>query len=317
MLMASSSAILTDAFPANQRGMALGRQHGGRGGRIVPRSADRRLSCRSGTGRPMFWVGVPIGILGTIWSYRVAAGTRVRTPGGWTGQALLTFGVGLTVLLRRDHLRHSALRRRRPTGWTSPWVLGVDRIRPAAAGGLLLHRAAGRVADGRHPAVPVGLVRHGQPGRADVVGRPRRPAVHADHLAAGHLASTARLQLRIDAAVGGHLSAPGHVRVPGGGAGRPASWPTGCGSAAADRRRHAADGGDLRCAADDPGRTSTTGCSRSWCSSTVLAAASSPRPTPRPSCPACPPASSGARVGCAGRRSSTRAPRCRSASSSR
>ena len=38
MLMASSSAILTDAFPANQRGMALGRQHGG-GGRRVRSSA--------------------------------------------------------------------------------------------------------------------------------------------------------------------------------------------------------------------------------------------------------------------------------------
>ena len=52
MLMASSSAILTDAFPANQRGMALGRQHGCRGGGLVPRTADRRRALRDRTGRP-------------------------------------------------------------------------------------------------------------------------------------------------------------------------------------------------------------------------------------------------------------------------
>ena len=46
MLMASSSAILTDAFPANQRGMALGRQHGGCRRGIVPRPADRWLAVR-------------------------------------------------------------------------------------------------------------------------------------------------------------------------------------------------------------------------------------------------------------------------------
>ncbi len=51
MLMASSAAILTDAFPSNQRGMALGREHGRRGGRLVPRPAHRRRAVRDGTGR--------------------------------------------------------------------------------------------------------------------------------------------------------------------------------------------------------------------------------------------------------------------------
>ena len=50
MLMANSSAILTDAFPANQRGMALGVNMVAGGRRLVPRPADRRLSSPSGTG---------------------------------------------------------------------------------------------------------------------------------------------------------------------------------------------------------------------------------------------------------------------------
>ena len=39
------------------------------------------------------------------------------------------------------------------------------------------------------------------------LGRPRRAAVHADRLAAGHLAAAAWLLVRIDAAVGRHLHA--------------------------------------------------------------------------------------------------------------
>jgi len=49
--------------------------------------------------RAIFWVGVPVGILGTIWSLRSLKELGVRTPGklDWAGS--LTFGVGLTVLL--------------------------------------------------------------------------------------------------------------------------------------------------------------------------------------------------------------------------
>ena len=68
MLMASSSAILTDAFPANQRGMALGVN-------MVAAVAGSFLGLLIGgvlsewDWRAIFWVGVPIGILGTIWSF--------------------------------------------------------------------------------------------------------------------------------------------------------------------------------------------------------------------------------------------------------
>jgi MFS family permease len=122
MLMASSSAILTDAFPANQRGMALGVN-------MVAAVAGSFLGLLVGgllsqwDWRAIFWVGVPIGVLGTVWSVRSLYEIGVRSPGrlDWAGTIL--FGVGLTVVLTaitygiQPYGGH-------PTGWTNPWVLG-------------------------------------------------------------------------------------------------------------------------------------------------------------------------------------------------
>ena len=87
MLMASSAAILTDAFPSNQRGMALGVN-------MVAAVAGSFLGLLIGgvlsewDWRAIFWVGVPIGILGTIWSCPVAArNRRAQAEDGWTGPA--------------------------------------------------------------------------------------------------------------------------------------------------------------------------------------------------------------------------------------
>src|SRR6478609_5476528 len=98
MLMASSSAILTDAFPANQRGMALGVN-------MVAAVAGSFLGLLIGGflsewhWKAIFWVGVPIGIAGTIWSFRSLRELGVRTPGHLDWAGTLSFGVGLTVLL--------------------------------------------------------------------------------------------------------------------------------------------------------------------------------------------------------------------------
>src|SRR4249919_357326 len=98
MLMASSSAILTDAFPANQRGMALGVN-------MVAAVAGSFLGLLIGgvlsewDWRAIFWVGVPIGIAGTIWSFRSLRELGVRAAGKLDWPGTLTFGVGLTVLL--------------------------------------------------------------------------------------------------------------------------------------------------------------------------------------------------------------------------
>src|SRR6476661_3761038 len=122
MLMASSSAILTDAFPANQRGMALGVN-------MVAAVAGSFLGLLIGGflsewhWKAIFWVGVPIGILGTIWSIRSLKELGVRTPGRLDWAGTLTFGLGLTVLLVGITYGIQPYGDS-TTGWTSPWVLG-------------------------------------------------------------------------------------------------------------------------------------------------------------------------------------------------
>lgn len=130
MLMASSSAILTDAFPANQRGMALGTN-------MVAAVAGSFLGLLIGGflsewhWKAVFWVGVPIGVIGTIWSYRSLKELGVRTAGKLDWSGTLTFGLGLTVLLIGITYGIQPYGDS-TTGWTSPWVLGSIAV------GLLL-----------------------------------------------------------------------------------------------------------------------------------------------------------------------------------
>jgi len=66
MLMANSAAILTDAFPADQRGFALGtNQIAGLAGMFVGLVAGGLLAAIDW--RAVFWVNVPVGIYGTVW----------------------------------------------------------------------------------------------------------------------------------------------------------------------------------------------------------------------------------------------------------
>ncbi|MGH3067576.1 MAG: MFS transporter [Streptosporangiaceae bacterium] len=121
MLMANSAAILTDAFPAGKRGMALGiNQIAGISGQFVGLLLGGLLAAVDW--RLVFWINVPIGIVGTIWSYRslreIASTRRARID--WWGN--VTFGLGATALLVaitygiQPYGGH-------PTGWTNPWVL--------------------------------------------------------------------------------------------------------------------------------------------------------------------------------------------------
>ena len=214
MLFANSTAILTDAFPANQRGTALGVN-------MVAAIAGSFIGLILGGvlsewhWRAIFWVSVPFGLIGTIWSYRSLhelGGTTGRSKIDWWGN--LTFAVGLSALLAaitygiQPYGGHSQ-------GWTNPWVLA------GLIGGALLlvvfgvHRDHGLRPDVPHGAVPDPAVLGRQPGRPAGLDRPRRHAVHADHLAAGHLAPAARLQLRVDAAVGRDLPVAAEHRLPG------------------------------------------------------------------------------------------------------
>ena len=120
-LFANSNAILTDAFPANERGLALGINGvaaiGGSfmglviGGVLAP--IEWRL---------VFLVSVPVSLLGTFWSYFKLRDNGARTPStiDWTGN--FTFAIGLISLLTgivyglQPYGGHAM-------GWTSPFVL--------------------------------------------------------------------------------------------------------------------------------------------------------------------------------------------------
>jgi len=120
MLFANSTAILTDAFPASQRGLALGiNQVAALAGGFLGLIVGGVLS--EWDWRAIFWVSIPIGIVGTIWSYKSLHETATKGAGrlDWPGN--ITFAIGLSVLLAAitygiqpygDHA----------TGWLNPWV---------------------------------------------------------------------------------------------------------------------------------------------------------------------------------------------------
>ena len=121
MLFANSAAILVDAFPADQRGLAMGiNQVAAIGGSFIGLILGGLLSI--GDWRLVFWVSVPFGIMGTVWGYHSLRdnGQRAAATIDWWGN--LTFGVGLTSVLVaivygiQPYGSHTM-------GWTSPKVL--------------------------------------------------------------------------------------------------------------------------------------------------------------------------------------------------
>lgn len=98
MLMANSNAILTDAFPARQRGLALGlNQVAGITGSFVGLVLGGLLGPLNW--RLVFLVSVPFGVFGTVWAYLKLRDTGIRTPArpDWWGN--LTFAAGLIAVL--------------------------------------------------------------------------------------------------------------------------------------------------------------------------------------------------------------------------
>jgi len=121
MLFANSTAIITDAFPADRRGMAMGiNQVAAIAGSFIGLIAGGLLS--EVDWRLVFFVSVPIGLLGTIWSYKSLRETSQRRPAriDWWGNAL--FGVGLTAVLAAITYGIQPYGRS-DMGWLNPWVL--------------------------------------------------------------------------------------------------------------------------------------------------------------------------------------------------
>ena len=121
MLMANSAAILTDAFPAEQRGMALGvNQIMGLSGQFVGLVLGGLLAAFDW--RAVFWVNVPFGVFGTVWAYRKLRETSTRDPGriDWWGNLTFALGLGLILISITYGIQpyhHDTM------GWSSPKVV--------------------------------------------------------------------------------------------------------------------------------------------------------------------------------------------------
>jgi MFS family permease len=122
-VMANSTAILTDAFPREQRGLALGTN-------MIALIAGSFIGLILGgilgpiDWRLIFLISVPVGVVGTIWGIINLKDNGVRTPAkiDWVGNA--TFAVGLVALLvgivyGLEPYGGSSM------GWTNPLVLAA------------------------------------------------------------------------------------------------------------------------------------------------------------------------------------------------
>ena len=122
-LMANSAAILTDAFPINQRGFALGIN-------MVAALAGSFIGIVAGgllvevSWRWVFLVSVPVGVVGTVWAYIALReiGVHQASKIDWMGN--LTFAAGLAMVLV------GIIYGIEPSGtssmaWTTPFVLGM------------------------------------------------------------------------------------------------------------------------------------------------------------------------------------------------
>jgi MFS family permease len=130
MLFANSSAIITDAFPANQRGLALGING-------VAAVAGSSIGLVLGgvlapvAWRAVFLVSVPFGLFGTVWGFAKLRDLSERKPAkiDWWGNVTIAVGliavmVGITYGIQ-PYGHHTM-------GWTSPKVIAE------IGGGLLV-----------------------------------------------------------------------------------------------------------------------------------------------------------------------------------
>ncbi|MGB8232969.1 MAG: MFS transporter [Methanobacterium sp.] len=122
LFMANSAAILTDAFPPNERGKALGIN-------MVAVISGSFLGLILGgilavfNWRYVFLVSVPFGLIGTLWSYyklKELSIKAVKTKIDLWGN--LTFVIGITLLL--VGVTYGLIPYgNNPMGWSNPWVI--------------------------------------------------------------------------------------------------------------------------------------------------------------------------------------------------
>jgi EmrB/QacA subfamily drug resistance transporter len=122
-LLANAAAIITDAFPPNQRGMALGINN------IVGVSGMFVGLILGGLLAPIDWrlvflVSVPVGLFGTVWAYLKLEERSEPRPAkiDWGGN--VTFGLGLVLAMVAVTYGIKPYGGS-PTGWGSPRVLAL------------------------------------------------------------------------------------------------------------------------------------------------------------------------------------------------
>ena len=119
LMLVNGPAIITEAFPARQRGRALGINGvawafgsvvGPLLGGFILATADWRW---------IFYINVPVGLVGTIWGYRVLHELSTPTKEErFDVVGAATFSLGLLALL-------VGLTRGIEAGWTSPPIIGL------------------------------------------------------------------------------------------------------------------------------------------------------------------------------------------------
>ena len=120
-LLANAAAIITDAFPANQRGMALGINN------IVGVSGLFIGLLLGGLLAPIDWrlvflISVPVGLFGTVWAYlKLEERSKPRRGSiDWWGNLTFALGLVLMMVAITYGIRPYG---GSPTGWGSPRVL--------------------------------------------------------------------------------------------------------------------------------------------------------------------------------------------------
>jgi len=123
LLMANSAAIITDAFPSDQLGLALGTN-------MVAAIFGSFFGILAGGllsqvgWRWVFMVNVPFGVFGTVWAYLKLKeiGVHIRARIDWLGNIAFAGGLGMVLVGVTYGIEPygTAL-----TGWGNPFVLGM------------------------------------------------------------------------------------------------------------------------------------------------------------------------------------------------
>jgi MFS family permease len=122
-LLANAAAIITDAFPANQRGTALGINNiVGVSGLFIGLVLGGLLAPISW--RLVFLISVPVGLFGTVWAYLKLEERSEPKPAriDWAGNVTFALGLILIMIAVTYGIRPYGSS---ATGWGSPRVLGL------------------------------------------------------------------------------------------------------------------------------------------------------------------------------------------------